>query len=602
MNNIKVLIVEDELLIAKNVARKLNKLGYTVSKIVSSGQAAIDYVNQDQPDLILMDIAIKGDMDGIDTASVIKAQKDIPLIFLTAYASDQTLERAAQAGCYGYLIKPFRDKELQATLKMALSKHQEQLLIQKSLQDTLNQYSSQLDDIYVNNTTNLPNKLFLRDSFEYLVSSLSKDQDEIDPKTNLDNANLNFVAIFNISFERFNKVTSVLDKNQQNILVKEIAERLTGYLSNLKFQGIAVYIKEDNFIIMIPLDKQITARNYGQEILKLCKQPFTIEQREIFLSANIGIAFYPSDNDDIEDLVNQSEKAVEYARSQGGNRCQSFTFALNIKNAHDSGTLDMEAELHRALERKEFELYYQPIVDLETNLIVGAEALVRWNHPAKGRIGPKKFIPLAEETGLIKPIGEWILAQACKQTKVWHNTGLNFLKINVNLSGVQFRQSDLFHTMTQILFSSSLDPEYLELEITESILIENIKSNIQKLNLIKKIGVQIALDDFGTGYSSLSYLQQFPFDTLKIDSCFVRNIDRHEVNAVITKTIIGMAQKLNLQVIAEGVETKAELKFLQECQCDKIQGFLFSRPLVAQDFQQLAIKNRAANKANSSVG
>ncbi|VEP12339.1 Response regulator receiver modulated diguanylate cyclase/phosphodiesterase [Hyella patelloides LEGE 07179] len=599
MNRINILIVEDELLIAKNTAKKLRNLGYNVPKIVSSGQAAIDYISSENPDLILMDIAIKGAIDGIDTATEIKTKKDIPIVFLTAYASDDTLERASQTGCYGYLIKPFRDKELQATIKMVLSKHEEQSVIQKSLQDTINQYSSQLDNVYVNSLTNLPNRLFLRDSFDYLVSSLdSKDKDSIPEKDNLTEYKSNLIAVYNINLDRFKKISSFLTKDQQNTLVKEVAQRLTNYISNLDFQGITVYIKEDHFITMIPLDKQITARNYGQEILDMIRQAFHIDRQEIFISASIGISFYPSDSFDIEELLKQSEKAIEYARSQGGNRCQSFTFAFNIKTSRASENLNMEAELHYALERKELELYYQPKINLETNLIFGAEALVRWNHPTMGRIAPHQFIPLAEETGLIKPIGEWIINRACRQTKAWHNAGLDFLTIGVNLSGVQFKQSDLFHKITQILFNSSLEPQYLELELTETILIENIKINIQRLNLMKKIGVQIALDDFGTGYSSLSYLQQFPFDTLKIDASFIRNIDSNEVNAVITKTIIEMAHKLGLKVVAEGVETKAELKFLRECKCDIMQGFLFSRPLIARDFKNLAFDNIKSTAKN----
>ena len=261
----------------------------------------------------------------------------------------------------------------------------------------------------------------------------------------------------------------------------------------------------------------------------------------------------------------------------------------------------MEAELHHALEREEFELYYQPKVNLKTNKIIGAEALIRWNHPVMGRIGAGKFIPLAEESGLIRPIGEWILDRACKQTKAWHNLGLNFLNIGINLSGSQFRQSDLFHQITQALFNSSLEPQYLELELTEKVLVENIKTNIQRMNLLKKLEVKIVLDDFGTGYSSLGYLQQFPFDILKIDSSFIHNIDSDPVNAVITKTIIGMAHELGLKVVAEGVESEAELNFLKNSQCDEIQGFIFSRPLNAREFQKLAMVNVSSQSPISSA-
>ncbi|MEM7759488.1 MAG: EAL domain-containing protein [Cyanobacteria bacterium P01_A01_bin.40] len=593
-----ILIVEDELLIAKITAKKLSKIGYNVSKIVSSGQAAIDFADQEQPDLILMDIAIKGEIDGIETAARIKSRLDVPVIFLTAYANDETLERAAQIGCYGYLIKPFRDKELQATVKMVLSKHQEQKAIQDALQSTIYQYSTEQDDIYKDNLTNLPNKLFLRDLFEYL-SSLALGENITDnsvqniSKDNLEFSESKLVVIYNISLDRFKKISSFLDKEQQRALVKEIAQRLTNCVDNSNGHGATVYLNPDNFVILLALEDRATAARYGQTILDDLKESFLIGDREIYLSPSVGMAFCPFDSTDIEELLQQSEKAMEYAIKQGGNRCQAFTFAFNIKRYQASDDLRLESELHHALERNELELYYQPKVDLVSNLVVGAEALVRWNHPNLGRITPDKFIPVAEENGLIKPIGEWILEDACRRMQRWHLEGLDNLKISVNLSGAQFKQSDLFHKITQILFKTSLEAQYLELELTETILVENIKVNVQKLNLLKKLGVQIALDDFGTGYASLGYLQQFPFNILKLDSCFVRNIDDNQVSAVIVQNTIAMAHQLGLQVVAEGVQTEAELNFLKSVQCDTGQGFLWSRPLEAGEFQRLVMKEMA---------
>ena len=582
MNQANILIVEDELLIAQNTAKKLKQYGYNISNVVSSGQAAIEEVNRTKPDLILMDIAIKGNLDGIETASQIKSIADIPIVFLTAYANDRTLDRAAQIGCYGYLIKPFRAKELQATVQMALSKHREQSAIQKSLQDTINQYSANFDNIYVDNLTNLPNQLFLRDSFDYLTSILANQKDDTDQE-------LKLIAVFNISLDRLQKISHSLTQEQQQQIIQEVAQRLTEYVTNCSFQGITLYLKEDNFLVLIPLDKQITASNYGREIITMLRQGIKIGDREIFLAITIGVAFYPHDADGIDDLVNQGQKAIEYAKSQGGNSCQLFTFAFDIQRHQGNENLAMESELHYALERNELELYYQPKINLTTNRIVGAEALLRWNHPQFGRITPEKLIPLAEETGLIKPIGSWVLQTACQQVQRWHNLGFESLTIGINLSGFQFRQSDLFHRITQILFQTSLNPECLELELTEKILVENIKSNIQRLNLFKKLGIKITLDDFGTGYASLGYLQQFPFDLLKIDSCFIHNIDHHRVNAVITKNIISMAHQLGLKVVAEGVETEAELQYLKECDCDLVQGYLYSRPVDARKFINLII-------------
>jgi EAL domain-containing protein (putative c-di-GMP-specific phosphodiesterase class I) len=226
-------------------------------------------------------------------------------------------------------------------------------------------------------------------------------------------------------------------------------------------------------------------------------------------------------------------------------------------------------------------------VNLQTGQIVGAEALVRWHHPERGLVSPDKFIPIAEETGLIIPLGEWVLQTACKQTKIWQTAGFSSLRIAVNLSSRQFTQIDLRTQLVQILMETGLDPKSIELELTESMLVQNTEVAIRRLNALKALGVQIAIDDFGTGYSSLSYLQQFPFDILKIDRCFVRNITENSNNAAITKAIIEMAKSLNLKLIAEGVETEAELSFVCEHQCDGMQGYLFSRPVPAQEFQQL---------------
>jgi EAL domain-containing protein (putative c-di-GMP-specific phosphodiesterase class I) len=262
-------------------------------------------------------------------------------------------------------------------------------------------------------------------------------------------------------------------------------------------------------------------------------------------------------------------------------------------NSLISNDLSLEADLHHAVENGELALYYQPKIDLKTQTIVSIEALLRWHHPKLGLIFPNKIIPLAEASGLIESIGEWVLKIACNQTKIWHKAGFDFLRIAINLSGHQFKQSDLFHKLTQLLFESNLDTQFLELELTEQILVENVQANIQKLNLIKKLGIQISLDDFGTGYSSLGYLHQFPFDILKIDRCFITNIDKNPKNAVITKSIIEMAHQLDLKVIAEGIETEAELNFLVEHQCDEVQGYIFARPLPKEEFEKLLFSKQS---------
>ena len=596
MSSTKILLVEDELLIAKDTAIQLKKLGYIVTDIASSGPAAIQSISANHPDLILMDIALKGNMNGIETAQKIHEIKDIPVIFLTAYADDLTIKQAARTSSYGYIIKPFNIREVHATIQIVVNKHQEQVMIEQSLRETVNQYSSEYHSIYKNNLTQLPNKLFLRDLFTYLLSSLN---DTVLNDTNIEAVNdsksekQKLVAVFCLQLDRFHKIYESLEKDTKNILLQNIAKRLTNCVESFQFPGTTIHLETNEFVIMFAgFNKRQIVNNFAEKIISTLTQPFSVENKEIFVSVSIGISFYPFDDSNIEKLLDKAKQAMNYAREKGINRYHWYTLAFNIQSSRAADEIALETELHYALQRKELEVYYQPKIDLTTNKIIGAEALLRWNNSNMGMIPPERFIPIAEESGLIEPISEWLLNQACKQMKTWQDGGFGLLKIAVNLSSRQFKQSDLFHKITQILFNSRLEAQYLELELTEKILVDNIKANVQRLNLIKKTGIQIALDDFGTGYSSLGYLQQFPFDILKIDRCFINNVKHHATNSIITQTIIQMAHQLKLKVVAEGVETEAELEFLKENKCDEVQGFLFSRPLSAKDFGRLLMSGK----------
>ena len=610
MNTAKILIVEDELLIAKNLARKLTKLGYTISKIVSSGKAALEYVNSDRPNLILMDIAIKGKIDGIETAAKIKATYNIPVVYLTAYADDTTLERAAQTGCYGYILKPFKGRELHATIKMALKKHQEQTVIQKTLTEVtelLDQYSSEKLTIYKDSLTKLPNQLMLRDLFVHLLSEIDnssslENQNELNSNSNQSAINKKLLAVVYLKLDKFERIVNYLGNEKSDLLIKSVANRLGEYTNNFDYESIPIRLQYSEFAILLAgFQQRQIASNFAHQFLDVLHQPFLIEDKKIFLTGSIGISFYPFDNLEIERLLEQAKQAMLYAQKQGGNKYKLYTSAFKIMTSGTSNNLSLEADLHHAVEHNQLELYYQPKVEIKTGKVVSAEALIRWNHPKLGLILPNKIIPLAESSMLIESIGEWVLQKACRQTKLWHQTGFDFLRVAVNLSGHQLKQSDLFHNLTQLLFETNLEPQFLELELTEEILVKNIKVNIQRLNLIKKLGVQICLDDFGTGYSSLGYLHQFPFDVLKIDRSFINNIDQKPKNAVITKAIIEMAHQLDLKVVAEGIETRAELDFLIEHQCDELQGYLFARPLPAREFEKLLLSKKSLSQISPKL-
>lgn len=587
-----ILIVEDELLIAENLAMKLEKLDYNIANIVSSGKNAIKQVEKIIPDLILMDIAIKGDIDGIQTAEKIRLNYDIPIIFLTAYADDKTLERASQTGCYGYILKPFKERELHAAIKMALNKHREQNTIQRSLQTEIQQYASKCGPANIDSLTQLPNRLSLSNLFEYILSQCNDGIGELAAESNLptgsDKVDRDLLSVLYFEIDRYKRIFKSLSVENRELLIVVIADCIKNALTQCDRIHATIKLQDSEFAILIAgIKQQKDAKDIANQILSQFRKSFIVNDTEIFLTASVGISFYPFGDTDPEQLLKQAERATEYAREQGGDRCEVYSRSLQTFTSIANRDLSIETALHYALGRQELELYYQPKIEVKTGRIIGAEALIRWNHPEMGLVMPNRFISIAEQSSLIESIGEWVLTTACRQTKIWHEAGFDDFSIAVNLSGRQFKKLDLFHKLTQMLFDSNLQPEFLELELTEKILVENEKSNIQRLNFIKKLNIKVSLDDFGTGYSSLGYLQQFPFDILKIDRCFVSQIDSNAKNAIITKSIVDMAHQLNLKVVAEGVETKSELKFLTDLNCDIVQGYLFSRPLPIRDFERL---------------
>jgi EAL domain-containing protein (putative c-di-GMP-specific phosphodiesterase class I) len=306
-----------------------------------------------------------------------------------------------------------------------------------------------------------------------------------------------------------------------------------------------------------------------------------IEGHEIYATTSIGVALFPDDGSDAETLLRRSDSAMYRAKEAGRN---NFQFAPVTTIELTSERLEIERSLHHAFEREEFVVHYQPMTNLLTGNIVGAEALIRWNHPEKGLMSPDDFIPIAEECGLILPIGEWVLRTAVRQMKEWHpEHGL--LRVAVNLSARQFQQRDLTAMIEKILTEANYPPELLDIEITESTAMHNADVSLAVMNRLRSMGVRISIDDFGTGYSSLSYLKRFPIDTVKIDQNFVRDLSDVSNDGAIITAVISMARALNLRVVAEGVETEAQLAFLRRENCEVVQGFLHSRPVSAAEFE-----------------
>ena len=421
--------------------------------------------------------------------------------------------------------------------------------------------------------TRLPNRNLLTDRLQQaLLVSHRKQQ---------------HVAVMFIDLDNFKLINDTLGHDSGDLLLKSAAVRLNGCVragDTVARQG------GDEFVVVIPeLASVDVASQIAGKIQQTMSQPLRIHEHELVITCSIGISIFPRDGEDLQTLMKHADIAMYKAKDMGRNNFQFFTKEMNARSL---GRMTLEKHLRRALDRDELFLYYQPQASLRTGRITGVEALVRWQNPEMGLVLPGSFIPLAEETGLIEPIGEWILRTACAQNKAWHDAGLPAVPVAVNLSARQFRLMNFSNLISRILQETGLDPRFLELEITESVVMQNTNRVTKILNDLKAMGISLTMDDFGTGYSSLSYLKRFPFDKLKIDQSFVVDITTDPESAAIAKTVIAMARSLRLKVIAEGVETEGQLNYLRSLNCDEIQGYYFSRPVSAEDCSSLLRQGR----------
>jgi len=389
-----------------------------------------------------------------------------------------------------------------------------------------------------------------------------------------------------MNLNNFKHVNDTVGYTGGNQLLKIVGDLIKGTMVGL---GSAARLCGNEFVFLIPNIHSIkTIMDFVNRVNQMFSNPLIVREKELFVTASIGITLYPEDGNDFESLLKCANIAMYRAKELGKSNYQFFTKELNAEVLEK---LELKNSLRHAIKSREFRIFYQPQISMETGEIVGMEALVRWEHPEKGMISPIKFIPLAEETGLIVPLGNIILYEACIQNKLWQDAGYNPLKIAVNLSAKQFEQENLVEIIEGILEESGMEPKWLELEITESTVMKNFGFSIEKLNKLKNKGIYISLDDFGTGYSSLNYLKRLPIDTLKIDKSFLDNVAIDSKDEIIAKAIIELAHKMKLAVVAEGVEYIEQLNFLKKQRCDKVQGFLFSKPVPSEKFEQFLGKN-----------
>jgi len=400
------------------------------------------------------------------------------------------------------------------------------------------------------------------------------------------------IEIMYLDLDRFRNIVRTLGPGAGQVILRQVAERLTDSLGS---DETVVHLGSDQFVLLAPENgSPEIAQGLASRLLTRLQNPFYYLEHPLYLTASIGIALYPHDGRDEEVLLKNAYAAVNRAKEMGGNLYQFYFPNLS---EYAPSTLLLENRLHEALESEEFVLLFQPQAVLATGRIEGMEVLVSWKHPDHPGLTPSEFIPLAEESGLIEPMGEWILRSACEQNRKWQEAGLPPLRMAVNISARQFYRGNLVELVKDILAQSRLDPRWLMLEITETVLMQDVEETINTLDGLTRLGVRIAVDDFGTGYSSLSYLKKFPIHTLKIDHYFVDHIPGDEEARAIVAAVIAMAHAMGLEVVSEGVERQAQWDYLSEKGCDKIQGFLVSHPLEADGFAAFMEKNAGAASA-----
>jgi len=454
-------------------------------------------------------------------------------------------------------------------------KHAEEQIHQLALYDSL---------------TGLPNRHLFKEQLSHAVVRSQRTEE--------------LLVLLSLDLDRFKRINDTLGHEVGDLLLKDAAARVTQSLrqsdlvtradSDAKNYCIARQGGDEFTVLLTSLNQAQDAAKVARRVLDALAQPFHVGDSEIVVCASMGIAVYPLDGIDGDSLLKNADAARNYAKEHGTNNYEFYNGKMNTSAVQ---RLALESNLHKALERNEFSLFYQPKINLASRAIVGAEGLIRWHHPELGMVSPAEFIPLAEETGLIIPIGEWVLRTACAQIRAWIDAGVAPVPIAVNLSARQFHEQNICETVANALREYDVAPHLLELEITESAAMQDAEATSAALHRLKAIGVRIAIDDFGTGYSSLSYLKRFPIDSLKIDRSFVTELPGNQDDASIAQAVITMGHALRLKVIAEGVENEAQLDFLAANACDEMQGYFFSRPLPADQCTKLLADRQDAAAA-----
>lgn len=550
-----ILIADDDPSIRLVLRYTMIQSGYQVIE-VANGLEAVQAVIKQIPDLILMD-AVMPEMDGFRATEEIKkinGCQEVPILMATSLDDDKSIERAFEVGACDFITKPFNWSVLKhRTTRMLLSANAEQKIRHLAYHDAL---------------TGLPNRTLFMDRIDQAISRAQRERGKF--------------AILYIDIDHFKVINDSMGHAAGDHLLNIVSQRLTGILR--KTDTIARLGGDEFTIIIEDLEAAETVALVAKNILTTLDKPIKILEKEVHITGSIGIALYPQDGDTFGTLLKNSDTAMYKAKELGRQTFQFYEHEMSLKAMR---RLDLENQIRLALKNEQFLVYYQPKVNLVTGQVQGMEALVRWQHPEKGLIAPNDFIPIAEETGLIIQIDEWVMHTACQQFKVWKAAGYSIDNLSVNISVRHFKEGGLLKHCKKVIETTGVSPKYIEIELTESALVDNNKNAKEILHEIHEMGIHIALDDFGTGYASMSYLKEFPFDTVKLDRSFVQGVPDDREDTAIVKAMIQLAQALNLNVVAEGIETELQKQFLTDNNCAYGQGFLWSKPVDAEEFERI---------------
>jgi diguanylate cyclase (GGDEF)-like protein len=562
--SLQVLLVEDsagDVLLLREMFRKEPPGSFELTHVERMSDA-LSKLAKGGIDIVLLDLGLP-DGHGLDTVRRAQAAAPgVPLIVLTGLDDEAAADQAMKEGAQDYLIKgQIENRALPRALRHAIERHRMQT--DTTLMSLQLKHWAQYDFL-----TDLPNRMLLNDRLTQAIASAGRYR--------------HLLAVLFLDLDSFKQVNDSLGHAIGDGLLKAVGARL---LAGVRKSDTVSRQGGDEFVVVLSsIERSEDAALTATKLIAAINAPYSIDQHDLHVSGSIGISIYPTDGVEAEALIQNADNAMYHAKEHGSNNYLFFNEEMNVQAVHRQF---LEASLCRALERREFELHYQPKIDLKSGKITGVEALIRWRQPERGLIPPAEFIPVAESCGLIVPIGRWVLREACMQAREWQGAGLPEIPVAVNISSVEFRDKNFLENLRATLNEAGLEPHLLELELTESVLMQHVESTALVLGELRTMGVQLAVDDFGRGYSSLSYLSQFPINTLKIDRLFVQGITSASDNAPIISAVINMGRSLMQRVIAEGVETREQLAFLQSRGCDEAQGYYFSRPVAADQFAKL---------------